>query len=411
MGGGLIQLLAVGIQDIYLIGNPQITFFKTVFKKYTNFALESMIQTIDGRPDFGQQIQVTIDRKGDLVKDIMLEIVLPILPDDYYWANGIGNIIVQQVDLEIGGQLIDRHYSEWFDIWSQLTVNESKIGAYNAMVGNFDTVSSAQISAKTKLRLYVPMYFWFNRDYALALPLIALQFHEVVLKITLRDFNSCYKAPIVNLPGTSLPALTIPYAIFSFTVWADYILLDTEERRKFAQTNHEYIIEQLQFAGDEFIAKTQNSISKSLNFNHPVKELFWLNIPNDNVQTNYLTGNQQLSYSLNNAELETFSSAVLQLNGINRFDTRQANYFRLVQNYQFHSHFSSKNIYTYSFCIYPEKQQPTGSCNMSKITNANLYLDYYDINHSNQDMILKIYGLNYNVFRIMSGMGGLMFSN
>ena len=198
MGGGLIQLLAVGIQDIYLIGNPQITFFKTVYKKYTNFSLESMQQTIDGRPDFGQHIQINIDRKGDLVKDIILEILLPILPSGYYWTNGIGNILLEQVDLEIGGQLIDRHYSEWMDIWSQLTINESKIGSYNSMVGNYNTQSSLETNAQKQLRLSVPLFFWFNKDYAMALPLIALQYHNVVIKINIRDLNSCYRITITK---------------------------------------------------------------------------------------------------------------------------------------------------------------------------------------------------------------------
>jgi hypothetical protein len=125
MGGGLIQLVAVGVQDIYMIGNPQITFFKTVYKRHTNFAIESMPQSIDGRTDFGQTIEITIDRKGDLIRDIICHVELPILPAGYYWTNGIGNALIRQVDLEIGGQLIDRHYSEWMDIWSQLTINES----------------------------------------------------------------------------------------------------------------------------------------------------------------------------------------------------------------------------------------------------------------------------------------------
>ena len=413
MGGGLIQLLAVGVQDIYLIGNPQITFFKTVFKKYTNFSLESMQQSIGGRPNFGQLIEVKIDRKGDLVKDIILDILLPILPSEtsqgalngYYWTNGIGNILIKQVDLEIGGQLIDRHYSEWLDIWSQLTINESKIGAYNAMVGNYNSISSMEANAQSQLRLSVPMYFWFNKDYAMALPLIALQYHDIVLKITIRDFNSCYRN---NILTTQLDSSQYP--IQQFRVWADYVLLDMEERRNFAKTNHEYLIEQVQFAGDEFIAKTGNSVSKVLNFNHPVKELFWVHIRNDFEQTNIKTGNQQLDYSLP-TDIETFSEGVLQLNGIDRFNKRHANYFRLVQNYQFHTHYSSKNIYSYSFSIYPEKQQPSGCCNMSKITNSNLYLDYFNTNHSQNDMILKVFCVNYNIFRIMSGMGGLSFSN
>jgi hypothetical protein len=405
MGGGLLQLIAVGLQDIYLIGNPQITFFKTVYKKHTNFALESMQQTIDGRANFGQIIQVTIDRKGDLVKDIILDIVLPVLPTGYYWTNGIGNVLVKQVDLEIGGQLIDRHYSEWLDIWSQLTINESKIGSYNAMVGNYKSSTSLEANATSQFRLSVPLFFWFNKDYAMALPLIALQYHSVVFKITIRDFDSCYRN---NTVSTLLNSSTYP--IQEFNVWADYVLLDMEERRNFANNSHEYLIEQLQFAGDEFIAKTANSVSKVLNFNHPVKELYWIHVRNDFEQTNILTGNQQLDYSLA-TDIETFSEGVLQLNGINRFDNRHANYFRLVQNYQFHSHYSNKNIYSYSFSIYPEKQQPSGTCNMSKITNSNLYLDYYNTNHSQNDMILKVFCLNYNILRIISGMGGLVFSN
>ena len=405
MGGGLLQLLAVGIQDIYIIGNPQITFFKTIFKKHTNFSLESVSQTIDGRTNFGQQIEVTISRKGDLLKDIILEVLLPILPTGYYWTNGIGNVLVKQVDLEIGGQLVDRHYSEWLDIWSQLTVNASKIGAYDAMVGNYSSISGMEANAVNQLRLYVPMYFWFNRDYAMVLPLIALQYHTIVLKITLRDFNSCYRN---NTIATTLDSSL--YQIQQFRIWADYVYLDMEERRKFAQSSHEYLIEQLQFAGDEFIPKTGNSISKKLVFNHPVKELYWVHIRNDFEQTNILTGNQQLDYSIS-TDIETFGEGVLQLNGVERFEKRNANYFRLVQNYQFHTHYSNKNIYTYSFGVYPEKPQPSGTCNMSKFTNVTLYLDYYSINHSQNDMILKVFCVNYNILRIMSGMAGLAFSN
>ena len=405
MGGGLIQLVAVGIQDIYLIGNPQITFFKTVYKKYTNFSMESIQQSIDGRTDFGQQIEITIQRKGDLIKDIIFDILLPILPSGYYWTNGIGNVLIKQVDLEIGGQLIDRHYSEWFDIWNQLTLSEGKIDAYNAMVGNYKSNSSLTANAQTNLRLHVPMCFWFNRNYDMALPLIALQYHEVVLKIKLRNFNNCYR----NNTVTTLLSETL-YPISQFRVWVDYIHLDMEERRTFANTNHEFIIEQLQFDGNEFVSHNDSSISAKLTFNHPVKELFWIHTINNFEQVNINTGNQLLDYSLPNS-LETFSEAVLQLNGLDRFEKRPANYFRLVQNYQYHSRYTRKNIYSYSFSLNPEKQQPSGSCNMSKFTNVRLYIEYNTINHSNNDMILKIYGINYNVLRIMSGMGGLAFSN
>lgn len=403
MTGGLIQLVAVGVQDIYLIGNPQITFFKSVYKKYTNFSMESIQQPVDGRTDFGQQIEITIQRKGDLIKDIIFEILLPILPTGYYWTNGIGNVLIKQVDLEIGGQLIDRHYSEWLDIWHQLTVNEGLIGAYNGMIGNYNANSSLEANAKSQLRLYVPMCFWFNRDYSLALPLIALQYHDIVLKVHIRDFNSCYR----NNTNTTLLS---GYQISVFNAWVDYIHLDMEERRKYAQNSHEIVIEQLQFDGNDFISKNSSSISKKLSFNHPVKELYWINTNNDYLQTNINTGNQLLDYSLKTS-IETFSSGVLQLNGVDRFNVRSADYFRLVQNFQYHTRYSSNIIYTYSFSINPDKIQPSGSCNMSKFTNINLYLDYSGINHSTNDMVLKVYAINYNVLRIMSGMGGLTFSN
>lgn len=405
MGGGLLQLVAVGIQDIYLIGNPQITFFKTIYKRYTNFSMESILQPIDGRTDFGQYIQLTIDKKGDLIKDIIFDITLPILPSGYYWANGIGNLLFSQVDLEIGGQLIDRHYSEWLDIWSQLTINESKIGAYNSMVGNFNSLSNLEESGQTQLKLHVPMLFWFNREYSMALPLIALQLHDVVLKIKLRELNSCIR-------HNTIDTLLSGYSIVNMNAYVDYIYLDTEERKKFAHTPHEYLIEQLQFAGDTTILENQGSITQNLTFNHPVKELYWVHVCNDYEQPNPLTGNQQLDYSLSLiSQSETFTSGVLHLNGVERFQIRPSTYFRLVQNYQFHTRYSYKNIYTYSFSIYPEKQFPSGSCNMSKITTATLYLTYNNINFNGQNLILKVYALNYNILRIISGVAGLAFSN
>jgi hypothetical protein len=403
MGGGLLQLVAVGVQDIYLIGNPQVTFFKTIYKRYTNFSMESISQVIDGRGDFGQYIQLTIGRKGDLVKDIIFDVLLPVLPTGYYWTNGIGNVLFKQVDLEIGGQLIDRHYSEWLDIWSQLTINESKIGAYNSMVGNFTSLTDLQENALQPLQLHVPMLFWFNREYSMALPLIALQYHEVTLKITLRDLNNCIRNDTISTPLSG-------YSILNMNAYVDYIYLDMEERKKFAQNAHEYLIEQVQFAGDTTI-NPQSSISKVLNFNHPVKEIYWINVKNDYEQANPLTGNQQLNYSISAIlPLETFTAGNMLLNGVERFQSRPATYFRLVQNYQFHTRYTTKNIYCYSFAIYPEKQYPSGTCNMSKITTVTLYLNY-NVNINGSNLILKVFGVNYNILRIMSGMGGLSFSN
>lgn len=403
MGGSLLQLVSIGVQDIYLLGNPQITFFKSVYKKYTNFAVESIQQVFDGHNDFGQICKVTIDRKGDLIKDIIFDILLPILPSGYYWTNGIGNVLLKQVDLEIGGQLIDRHYSEWLDIWSQLTTSEGKIFSYNEMVGNYNSVSSLIINAQKQLRLHVPMFFWFTKDYGMALPLIALQYHDISLKVYFRGLNECIRNDTISTPLTN-------YSFVECKCWVDYIFLDNEERSTFANSPHEYLIEQVQFADDTYIASGGSTCSKKLSFNHPVKELYWVHVANQYETTNALTGNQQLNYSLPDS-LETFSSAVLQLNGVDRFVKRPAVYFRLVQDYQYHTRYTAKTIYTYSFALYPEKHQPSGTCNMSKITSTTLYLDYSTIDRTGYNLILKVFAVNYNILRIMSGMGGLSFSN
>jgi hypothetical protein len=193
-------------------------------------------------------------------------------------------------------------------------------------------------------------------------------------------------------------------------VWVDYIHLDMDERRKIVEKDYEILIEQIQFNGSEYIARGMNNSTIKLNLNHPVKELFWIHINNEFEQQNIKTGNQILDYSIQNS-VETFSEAVLQLNGIDRFEKRIAEYFRLVQNYQYHSRYPYSFIYSYSFCLNPEKQQPSGSCNMSKFANINLHLDYNTIDNSSTDMNLKVYAINYNILRIMNGMAGLTFSN
>lgn len=403
MGGGLLQLVAVGVQDIYLIGNPQITFFKSAYKKYTNFSMESIVQTFDGNADFGQTCRVTIDRKGDLVKDIIFDILLPVLPSGYFWTNGIGNVLIKQVDLEIGGQLIDRHYTDWLNIWSQLTTSESKIGAYNQMVGNFSTISSLENNALQQLQLHIPMFFWFNRDYGMALPLIALQYHDVSLKIYFRSLNECIRNNTINTPLSN-------YSFINCKCWVDYIFLDMDERKKFANSPHEYLIDQLQFSEDFSVSNFAGNISRQLFFNHPVKEIYWINILNTYLQQNIQTGNQQLNYSVT-TNSETFKSGLIYLNGVERFQSRPSSYFRLVQNYQYHTRYTPNYIYTYSFSLYPEKQNPSGTCNLSKFTSIILSLDYTGSNNTSSTSVQRVYGINYNIFRITSGMGGLSFCN
>ena len=191
MGGGLMELVAKGAQDIYLTGNPQITFFKTIYKRHTNFSIESIEQTFSGDVNFGLKSKLELKRSGDLVSQIILELELPkILSNDstVTWINSIGHAIIEEVELEIGGQLIDKHYGEWLEIWSELSVNNSKQDGFKAMVGNFGVSNGT----KGPYTLYIPLQFWFCRNIGLALPLIALQYHDVVINIKFRNFNECW---------------------------------------------------------------------------------------------------------------------------------------------------------------------------------------------------------------------------
>ena len=350
MGGGLLQLVAYGAQDVYLTGNPQITFFKVVYRRHTNFSIESIVQSFNGNPAAGSRVTCQISRNGDLVHKLYLEV------DGTFTATAdpvakVGHQIIDKVELEIGGQLIDRQYGDWMHIWNELTLPEGKKTGFREMINHSG-------------KLYIPLEFWFCRNVGLALPLIALQYHEVKVNI---DFGSDG-----NISGASL--------------YADYIFLDTDERRRFAQLSHEYLIEQVQFTGDETIGNTQKAIKMS--FNHPVKELIW-----------------RVKKTNNNYEIVT--DAKLMLNGNDRFSQRDGQYFTHVQPYQHHTNIpaSVHGIHVYSFALKPEEHQPSGTLNMSRIDTASLSLK------CEVGGTVKVYAVNYNVLRILSGMGGLAYSN
>ena len=371
MGGGLMQLVAYGAQDVYLTGNPQITFFKVVYRRHTNFSMESIEQTFNGTVACGNKVTATISRNGDLVHKMYVEMQTTAATADA--ALNVGHAALAEVEVEIGGQRIDKHYAQWLDIWADLTVPAGKRNGYDLMIGKAGTDNDATAP------LYVPLQFWFCRNPGLALPLIALQYHEVKINITFATQAALGSATDATIPAASL--------------WVDYIYLDTDERRRFAQVSHEYLIEQLQFTGTEDAATN----SHRLNFNHPVKELVW--VSNDKiVETNW-------------NKHEAVTDCKLQLNGHDRMASRLGRYFSLVQPYQHHTNVPasptlSSNINVYSFALKPEDHQPSGTCNMSRIDNATLHVS----NGGSNDKLF-IFAVNYNVLRIMGGMGGLAYSN
>jgi len=387
-----MQLVAYGAQDIYLTGNPQITFFKVVYRRHTNFAMESIEQTFNGATGYGRRVTATISRNGDLIKDMWLEVFFTkdtTGDDQTTFKYGYGNALVKQVEIEIGGQLIDRQYGEWLDIWSELSVPEGKRAGYDEMVGN--TGANAKID--------VPLMFWFNRNPGLALPLIALQYHEVKINLDIGAEAD------VNTKWDSAPT-----ALTALKLWVDYIYLDTDERRRFAQVSHEYLIEQLQFTGDAAISGT--SFRSELNFNHPCKELIWVCQIAAQVRGSGNTASQPCQFTtLEVPASNPGATAILKLNGQDRFQERRMEYFRRVQGFKHHTHSvrtaNEQYIYLYSFALNPEEHQPSGTCNFSRIDNTVLSFS----NTPSRTGVVKVFAVNYNVLRIMSGMGGLAYSN
>lgn len=596
MGGGLMQLVAYGAQDVYLTGNPQITFWKVTYRRHTNFAMESIEQTFNGQADFGRRVTCTISRNGDLAYRTYLQVTLPEInqrmghrervagkSSKYVagadstsndsvnrlyarWLDFPGEQLVAQVEVEIGGQRIDRQYGDWMHLWNQLTLTAEQERGYYKMVGNTtqltyitdpsfadvdgpcETKAPRQVcaprNALPETTLYIPFQFWYCRNPGLALPLIALQYHEVKINLDIRPIDEVLWAVYTLNCGDSgkhsgsrkslsrsnqgkVVKATTAYnqSLVAASLYVDYVFLDTDERRRMAQNPHEYLIEQLQFTGDESVGSSSNKIK--LNFNHPCKELVFVVQPDQNVDYcaslecgellfrtlgaqpfNYTdavdalpnaihafggpdsvaestrafidasglfhdagavdvdglritegsgagesdaphqawnrhagsskqVGNYDVQPNLGFTSIQnsgvsdagTFVmaetaldmhcwgenpvvTAKLQLNGQDRFSEREGTYFDLVQPYQHHTRSPDTGINVYSFALRPEEHQPSGTCNMSRIDNSTLQLVLSNATVEGiKTAKVRVYATNYNVLRVMSGMGGLAYSN
>ena len=422
MGGGLLQLVAYGAQDVYLTGNPQITFFKVVYRRHTNFAIEAIQQTPTGSNSLGSRVSFQITRNGDLIHRVYFYGKIAATGNVALVPN-FGHKLLKTIELEIGGQRIDKHYSEWLYIWNELSLPVGKRDGYNVMVGANARNLSTKLTNGQKYELYVPLEFWFCRNVGLALPLIALQYHEVKINIEYESdvlmvdkaatnftFEEETKELVTGMVYHPNITLTGSVKLEEATLWVDYIFLDTDERRRFAQLSHEYLIEQLQFTGADSITGGTTDSMKSIrmNFNHPCKELVWT------IKDTTTAGVYWNNYSTavrGNDHLDSanpVTNAKIMLNGNDRFATRKGDYFSLVQPYQHHENTPDKyhqGINVYSFALKPEEHQPSGTLNMSRIDTAVLSLS------SSISGVISIYAVNYNVLRILSGMGGLAYSN
>ena len=468
MGGGLLQLVAYGAQDVYLTGNPQITFFKVVYRRHTNFAIEAIQQTPTGSNSLGSRASFQITRNGDLIHRVYFNGKIKndntaVATNNVALVPNFGQKLLKNVELEIGGQRIDKHYSEWLYIWNELSLPAGKLSGYNTMVGANTANLCTKLGGQKEYELYVPLEFWFCRNVGLALPLIALQYHEVKINIEYESADNLVDTHVSNLCTDEDAAtgadLTLGAActngnkrsddytkdfglaadglsgdeatkfasgskilLSDANLWVDYVFLDTDERRRFAQLSHEYLIEQLQFTGTDTmsISSTADSMKPvRLNFNHPCKELIWAVKRDSDVDkkqypfwNNFSTAdsvNDALVGANNyNNSVNPTMQAKIMLNGNDRFATRKGDYFSLVQPYQHHENTpddNHKGINVYSFALKPEEHQPSGTLNMSRIDTAVLSLS------SSVPGTIHVYAVNYNVLRILSGMGGLAYSN
>jgi len=520
MGGGLLQLVAYGAQDAYITGNPHITFWKVLYKRHTNFAMEAFRVNFTGSPQYGQRVVAIVNRNADLMYKTYLEVQLPDTTTagvkwTAAWERRLGYQLLKKVEVEIGGQIIDTHYGEWLFLWENLTSGFDNSVKLDSMLGGYlggSTTSAVSCGGRPNI-LYIPLQFWFCRNPGLALPLIALQYHEVRINVTLSPATDLVTAATPGTTTVSQAAALLPN-LKDMALYIDYIYLDVDERRRFAQQSHEYLIDQLQFGLQQTLTTANARIDLTLN--HPVKELVW--VFQDARKTDCgsdLTKNmgftQPFSYD------DIVNRCRLQINGQDRFDERYGDYFWRVQPYQHHSGgafwpmraqvtaptattitatatvtgdvlsvtstpsggyiiegavvsssvagliapgtiisafgsgsggqgtynisetvlqagtnvsagtvtFTLPNLqYTphdnpinvYSFALQPEEHQPSGTCNFSRIDTTTLVFDSIAETGlakptKSTPFNFRMYAVNYNIFRVMSGMGGLAYSN
>lgn len=529
MAGGLIQLVAYGIQDLFLTKDPQITFFKIVYRRHTNFSTEVIPQYFTHKPEFGKRVTCVIGKSGDLIGKMHLVVTLPRIPQfktdegeldtltKFAWVRRMGFAMIKNIEIEIGGELIDRQYGDWLNIWHELTIPNNK--DLSKILGDVKELTDFT-NGKKSYKMFIPLRFWFNRFPGLALPVISLQYTHIKINLEINDADRCsiitpthyinIDNDLVNfeplefieqtVDGVTSLARFIHFDVVDrrLYLWrltdngfsslietnqelirteedqdallyardadgnlinakyfingktskfqamprinaaerthknrnfrpssvnvkdafllVEYMFLDVEERVRFAQGKHEYLIEQVLFNGE----KTVDGINQSfkVGFTQPCKEMHWVTqlalAQNTRINDTFNYTDSLLKDERDNDRLlgkNIILKETILFNGQDRISLRDGEYFNWLQPYQHHRHNPAEGINIYSFSLHPEKHQPSSSANMSKIDNVLLRLIVNpDIDFSNTAK-LRIYGIVYNVLRIIHGISGLVFSN
>jgi len=419
MTSGIIQLVSNAKSTPFLTGNPQITFFKSVFKSYSNFYITKIEQQINGNPNFGNTVNCILSKSGDLLKNIYLDITLPDLDKTsdiswYGYTNNIGCNIIDNIIFKINDIVIDKIYGDSIDIYNNIygEDNTDLVLEYNSEFSLRNNYNSIPIE---KRHCYVKLPFWFSKNTGSALPLIALNNSNINIDIEFKKLSDVVKLDNYN----NLNDITVKLnSNFDCKIFTECIYLDEKEKIFFSTQSQEYLIEQLQYNGDENITNFEKKKDIFLNFRNPVKELVWvITVDNNNIdlnlQNDYNCSTKYTSYYSNYKD--TFDTLTIKLNSMTLLENEKAHYYRILQSNLYHNKNRKKYIYSYSFSLNPNQFQPSGAINFSDLNTA-----LFSFNFSNNDTntlvdsgcstngIIKIYAFSYNILKIVSGQASIL---
>jgi len=408
MGAGILQLSNIGISDKYLTGNPQITFFKTIYRRYSNFAKENIRLDFTTSVNLGHKCSCKIAKNGDLINRLYLEVNLPELKqnqsDSSYvgWTNALGHHIIDYYELKIGGKTIDKHYSQWLDIWSEIYLDHSDQKAYNNMILKSTTNLYHRINGTEVQTIFLPLNFWFTEP-GLALPLLCLKYHDVYVDIQFKNAANLVKSDKILINPLDID--NKPVDIISCYIHVDYIYIDNNERNKFLSNKHEYLIEQVQFTGIKNIEP--NILNYQTKFDHKnnIKEIYFTFQLHDKINFDTQYGNEHNNYNNNGKEI--ISDVEILINSLSLFGIKKSKWLSACNSFNYHSNSPNDFIYSYSFSLDPEDKQPSGSCNFTTLNDTRFNFKFKNI--INKFVNLYIFSKNYNIFRIIDGTGGIAF--
>ncbi len=413
MGGGCIELEAYGTLDPNLTGNPQFSYFKSVYRRHTNFSIESIEQNWNVSLNLGKKVSCTLSKTGDLIKNVYIETKGAIHDNR---VHNPGPSLIKKANIEIGGNIIDefsgRYISHYLSLKSGGGLTSQHIKPRKMISNGIGTSHLGGFKNETRI-FFIDLPFWFTKHSSLALPIVALQNSNVTINV--------HVAAKENGASWNKSAYdSIDYG----KLYCDYIFLDVDEKKRFVQTEHEYLIEQV----DEQISKVKASNNNTtynnnvkINFNHPVKELMIL-FTGTAVDNESTIASADI-FSTLDGYLNPFESTIkLQLNGQDRFSERCLQYFSVKQVADYYggmgydsgdSSYFNDGICLYSFALEPDKPQPSGTCNFSKIDDARLITKLMKTvsvtSTTPSDFNMYIYARNYNILRIHGGRGGLAY--